>query len=337
MSRTAIAIIAAGMAAMGSAIANDSSAELGTGGLIFVRNDDVEMRSEDLSISTREVNVRYRFFNKSDKDVTVLVAFPMPEIRIDGPGDNIAIPTEDPVNLLAFSTIADGRPVTTQVEQRVYAFGLDRTQMLRDLGIPLAPHLQAASEALDKLPREKWDGLIRIGLAEIEQYDVGQGMKDHLVPRWSLQTTFYWQQTFRAKADTLIEHKYKPSVGASVQTSLGSPSSAKEEWYSDYKQKYCLDRDFNTAIDRARREAKSQFGAPYSEERVEYILKTGANWSGPIKDFRLVIDKGEASNLVSFCGAGIKKIGATQFEIRKSDFTPDNDLHVLILKRLPKG
>ena len=145
MSRTAVAIIAAGLAAMGSAIANDSSAELGTGGLIFVRNDDVEMRSEDLSISTREVNVRYRFFNKSDKDVTVLVAFPMPEIRIDGPDDNIAIPTEDPVNLLAFSTIADGRPVATQVEQRVYAFGLDRTQMLRDLGIPLAPHWSANS------------------------------------------------------------------------------------------------------------------------------------------------------------------------------------------------
>jgi len=337
MYKTAIATIAAAMAAMCPAAANDSSAELGTGGLTFVRNDDVEMRSEDLSISTSEVKVRYRFFNKSDKDVTILVAFPMPEIKLDGPDDNIAIPTEDPVNLLAFSTIADGRPVTTKVEQRVYALGLDRTQMLRDLAIPLAPHLQAASEALDKLPREKWDDLIRIGVAEILTYDVGQGMKDHLVPRWSLQTTFYWQQTFRSKADTVIEHKYKPSVGASVQTSLGSPNSVKEDWYSDYKQKYCLDRDFNTAIDRARREAKSEFGAPYSEARIEYILKTGANWSGPIKDFRLVIDKGEASNLVSFCGSGVKKIGATQFEIRKTDFTPDKDMYVLILTRLPKN
>lgn len=337
MLRTAVTIIAAAMAAMPPAVANNSSAQLGTGGLIFVRNDDVEMRSEDLLISTKEVNVRYRFFNKSDKDVILLVAFPMPEIRIDGPADNIAIPTEDPVNLLAFSTIADGRPVTTQVEQRVYAAGLDRTQMLRGLGIPLAPHLQATTGALDKLPREKWDDLIRIGVAEIEQYDVGQGMKDHLVPRWSLQTTFYWQQTFRAKADTVIEHKYTPSVGASVQTSLGSPGAAKEDWYTDYQQKYCLDRDFNMSIDRARREAKSQFGAPYSEERIEYVLKTGANWAGPIKNFRLVIDKGEASNLVSFCGTGVRKIGATQFEIRKNDFTPDKDLHVLILRRLPKG
>ncbi len=43
------------------ALANDSSAELATGGLVFVRNDDVEMRSEDLFISTREIRVRYRF------------------------------------------------------------------------------------------------------------------------------------------------------------------------------------------------------------------------------------------------------------------------------------
>src|SRR5262249_42117046 len=72
--------------------ANDSTAELATGGLVFVRNDNVEMRSEDLMISTKEVQVRYRFFNKSDKAVTVLVAFPMPEITVDGPDENISLP-----------------------------------------------------------------------------------------------------------------------------------------------------------------------------------------------------------------------------------------------------
>jgi len=161
-------------------------------------------------------------------------------------------------------------------------------------------------------------------------------MEDHLVPRWELQTTFYWEQTFRAKAETVVEHRYKPSVGASVQTALGSPTAVQEDWYDDYKQKYCLDKEFYTAVDRARREARSQYGAPYSEERIEYILKTGANWSGPIKEFRLVIDKGDASSLVSFCGDGIKKISPTQFEMKKTDFTPDSDLSVLILKRLAK-
>jgi Domain of unknown function (DUF4424) len=266
----------------------------------------------------------------------VLVAFPMPSIKVDGPDDNIAVPTEDPVNLLAFTTAVNGKPVTTKVEQRAYAAGVERTQMLRDLGIPLAPHLKATNEALDKLPRAKWDELVRLGLAEIDRYDIGKGMEDHLAARWELQTTFYWEQTFPAKAETVVQHRYKPSVGSSVQTQLGAPNSAKERWFDDYRRKYCLDKDFLSAVERARREAKAEFGAPYTEERLDYILKTGANWAGPIKEFRLVVDKAEASNLISFCGRGVKKIGPTQFEMKQTDFSPDSDLGVLILKRMPK-
>jgi hypothetical protein len=62
-----------------------------------VRNDDVEMLSEDLAISVREVSVRFRFLNRSDKDVAVLVAFPMPDIQVEGPDDIISVPTEGPV------------------------------------------------------------------------------------------------------------------------------------------------------------------------------------------------------------------------------------------------
>ena len=121
----------------------------------------------------------------------------------------------------------------------------------------------------------------------------------------------------------MIEHRYRPSVGASVQTSLGSPEAAKEAWYEEYKLRYCMDRPFLAAIERARVAAKSQSGAPFAEERIDYILKTGANWSGPIRQFRLVVDKGDADSLVSFCGADVKRIGDTQFEMRKSDYTPD--------------
>jgi hypothetical protein len=335
MRTTATALMLAACAAM-PAMANDTSAELATGGLLFVQNDKVEMRSEDLAISVKEVAVRYRFFNKATSDVTVLVAFPMPEVRIEEQDQNISLPTEDPVNLLAFTTTINGKPVKTQVEQHVFAAGIDRTQLLTSLGIPLAPHLKATNDALDRLPREKWDELIRLGLGEIEQYDIGTGMTKHLSARWSLRTTFYWEQTFPAKAETVIEHRYRPSVGGSAQTSLGSPSSLKEPWYDEYKRKYCLDSDFFASIDRLRKAAKSEFGPPYSEERIDYILRTGANWSGPIGQFHLTIDKGEASSLVSFCGQGVKKTGDTKYEMSKTDFSPDGDLAVLILKKTGK-
>jgi hypothetical protein len=40
------------------ALANDSTVELATSGLIFVHNDNVEMRAEDLFISAKVVQVR---------------------------------------------------------------------------------------------------------------------------------------------------------------------------------------------------------------------------------------------------------------------------------------
>jgi len=45
-----------------------------------------------------------------------------------------------------------------------------------------------------------------------------------------------------------------------------------------------------------------------------------------------VVDKGDLRNLVSFCGDGVRKISPTQFEMRKSDFTPEGNLYVLILE-----
>ena len=149
-----------------------------------------------------------------------------------------------------------------------------------------------------------------------------------------LQTTYYWEQTFPAKAEIMIEHRYRPSVGASVQTSLGSPDEAKEPWYEEYKDKYCFNADFLAAIERARKAANSKFGAPFAEERIDYILKTGANWSGPIKEFRLVIDKGAAENLISFCGDDVKKISETKLEMKKTDYVPDGNLSILILTKM---
>jgi hypothetical protein len=335
MRASAIGLALAGIAVL-PALGNDSTVELSTGGLIFVRNASVEIRSEDLSISTEEISVRYRFLNRSDHDVIVLVAFPMPDISVEGSDDVVTVPTDDPINLLGFTTVVDGKPVTTNVEQRAIALGIDRTAMLRALDIPLAPHLASTNEALDRLPPDKWGELLRVGLAEIEEDDTGRGMIKHLAARWTLQTTYYWEQTFPANAETVVEHRYKPSIGESVQTSLGSPDEDKESWFGEYKTKYCLESDFLDTVERERKAVNSKFGAPFAERRIDYILKTGSNWSGPIRDFRLVIDKGEPENLISFCGEDVKSIGDTKLEMRKSDYAPDGNLSILILKKLPQ-
>jgi Domain of unknown function (DUF4424)/YARHG domain len=71
--------------------------------------------------------------------------------------------------------------------------------------------------------------------------------------------------------------------------------------------------------------------AMWEQHLIEYVLTTGANWSGPIKDFRLVVDKGTPDNLISFCGQGVRKISPTQFELRASNFVPSSNVSVLVL------
>ena len=310
--------------------ANDSTAELGTGGLDFVQNDNVEMRSEQLFVSTEQVRVTYHFFNKSDQPVTNLVAFPMPDVTIPDQDTSIAVPTEDPINLLGFSTRANGQPVTTQVEQKVFAKGLDRTPMLQGLGIPLAPQLKATYDALDALPKDKWQPLIDLGIAEVVEYgNTPDGkMQQHLEPRWTLKTTYYWQQTFPPQQELVIEHQYKPSVGSTAGTGIGNSQIPDAHGYKDT---YCMDPGFVAAVARAQQAAQKVKNAYISEQRGDYILKTGANWAGPIADFTLTVDKGKPDNLISFCGTGVKKLSPTQFQVHYTDFTPKADLAVLIL------
>jgi hypothetical protein len=100
-----------------------------------------------------------------------------------------------------------------------------------------------------------------------------------------------------------------------------------------YVERYCTDAHFLAGVDR-RFAAMTKPGtfAIYTETWIGYVLRSGANWSGPIGDFRLVVDKGSTDNLVSFCMDGVTKIGPTRFEVRKADFEPTRDLNILIVK-----
>lgn len=327
------ATIAAALAAAPTLHANDSSAELHSGGLVLTKDPAVEMRSEDLFISAKQVRVTYRFANTSAKAVTILVAFPLPDITIEGEDDNISVPTQDPRNLMGFSTTVDGRPVAAQVEQKVFAKGVDRTAYLRALGVPLAPHLASTNTILDALPKAKKDEIIRLGLGQIMEYDAGHGWERRLYATWTLKTTYYWRQTFPAGREITVQHRYKPSVGGTAATSWGASYFPSDPTYAAQRAHYCVDDDFLAALKNTPHRPDVEF-TPFTEQRIEYILSTGANWKAPIGDFHMVIDKGDPSSLVSFCGQGVRKISPTQFEVRYHDFTPTKEVSVLILKRM---
>ncbi|TIP89371.1 MAG: DUF4424 domain-containing protein [Mesorhizobium sp.] len=309
--------------------ANDSIAELGTGGLILSRSDAVAMESEDLYISPEKVTIDYVFRNNTDKDVDAIIAFPMPDIEGD-PNEMPAIPAGQSDNFLGFEVTIDGVAAKPQLEQKAFALGIDVSADLKSQNVPFYPFGDAARAALEKLPQAVADDWVDRGLIIEDTTDDGSGMKTVYVPFWQLRSTYWWRSTFPANSAVHVAHRYKPSVGGTSSVSFFYDGQFQGQ-YAAYKTRYCMDGTFENVI---RKAAKSNpDGTPrYFENRIAYVLTTGGNWAtGSIGKFKLTVDKGDPKNLVSFCGENVRKVGSTRFEMTAENFYPEHDIDILLL------
>lgn len=309
-------LLAAFAALATPAVANDSTAQLGAGGLELVRNETVELLAEDLYVSATEVRVAYRFRNRTDAPVTYLVAFPLPAIDAVVPEAlNVVLPNSGSQNFIDFTVKVDGKPIIPDVEARVTAMGVERTDVLRHYGLPLNPIAEGLYQTLEKTPPDEQAELNRLGLVYVDPYNVEAA--------WRLETTYYWEQTFPPGHEVIVEHSYRPVTGFGF---FG-------DWVFDeptYRDKYCIDDAFEAAARRKLAAVKDSDNPYLNERRISYILTTANNWASPIRDFRLVVDKGSPDALVSFCGTGLRKISPTEFEMRATDFIPERELEILI-------
>jgi hypothetical protein len=313
-----------------AATANDSAAELSIGGLQFTRSPDVEMRSEDLKISLERISVRYEFVNTSAAPVTLTVAFPLPDIDL-AEGESIAFPSNNPLNFVDFETKVDGNPIKLNIEQRAFVGDKDVTALLRELKIAVLP-LGAQQFRPQDLPKSTRDRMASDGLL----MPVGSDERGRPLysPGWVVKTTVYREQSFPAGKPVIVEHTYRPSVGASADTILRKAlrqDKAMTREIGRYRREYCTTDDFLQALDKMAGASRNNT-AMIQERRISYVLKTGANWAGPIKNFHLSIDKGVPGRLVSYCPGGLK-IPTSLLEVKATDFTPDRDLKVLFVGR----
>jgi hypothetical protein len=326
-------LFAALLLGVSPAFANDTMSQLGTGGLVFLTSEDVSMDSEDLSVSSDQVKVVYQFTNKSDKDQHALVAFPLPDITGDG-DFMVAVPTEDAENIFGFSTTFDGQPVDSTLHQYAFAAGIDRTDLLNSLGVPLVPFGTATTEALNALSDDDKANLVHLGMVIPMQYDNGDGWKTDYTPVWTLKSTYSWEADFKAGETAEVVHTYKPSVGGTVAVTFLGPANEDENRAADYKKKYCTDDGLIKTLKKQLKASDDYYSAPYTESWISYIWSTGSNWSGPIGKFHLTVDKGDPKNLVSFCwDSEVNKTGPTTFEMEATDWYPpfNRELEILIL------
>jgi hypothetical protein len=309
------------------ALANDTTASTGAGGLVIERTDDIDLVSEDLFVSAAEIRIGYVFRNSTPRDVETIVAFPMPDRDLgEEYGEDVGYPSD-------FQTTVDGKPVSATLERKAMLKDKDYTELLTSLGIPIAPaSIDDATKAMDALPASDKQRLQKLELAGDEEYSYGaEPMRHHLIPLWTVRDKYWWKQTFPAGRELKVDHRYIPGIGGSVDSEIAFKQFRDTEDTKQAIATYCMDRDFIAAVDK-RSSKNEQIGPEMPDTRIDYILTTGANWAHGIGDFRLVVDKGKPGNLVSFCADNVKKIAPTQFEVRHSNWRPTSDLHVLIIE-----
>lgn len=310
-----VAALAAPLVASAAATANDSIARLDGEGLTLMSTERVAMVEEDLSIAVDRVAVDYLFRNLTSADVTATVAFPLPSIDVSGAlfagGAMVAFP-EAP-DFVGFRLTVDGQPVTATLHQRArLADGRDVTDRLRTLGVPLSP-FDPALEAVFVEPSEA------PRLARLEAL----GLADQDGPTWTLETAYVWEQTFPAGRDLAVHHTYVPVAGGTILP-IDLPEEAR--WF---REAFCVDDPTWAGLRRRATDGVIQF------QDVGYRLTTAAGWAGPIRRFRLTLDKGRPESLVTLCWSGLRKTSPTTFVFEAADFVPERDLAVAFVPAAP--
>jgi hypothetical protein len=332
LSAACAAAVLVGAAALSPLLASESSTELPIGGLSFTPSDDVTLESEDLTITPDHVIVKYRFVNHGAAPVVLTVGFPLPDIDLSDSDTNYSIPANDPINFVGFQTKINKAPIRYEVHQRALLAGKDVTAAVRAAGLELLPvgeHRAAltalAAQARDKLVKE---GLLVPAGTDQDGQTIYNGS-------WVVKTTVARRETLPPGKPVMIEHQYRTSVGLSLDTVLRKAvrqTATMEPEFQRYKADYCIPDELLKGIDRLAG-ATDVNTAKLQERRISYTLKSGGGWTAPIKDFRLVVDKGRADRMVSFCGDNVKKISATAFELKAKDFTPAQDLKILLISK----
>jgi hypothetical protein len=311
------------------ALADDSSAMLGAGGLQFTKAADMRMAKEDLFISPNAVRIRYEFANDSAQDVDTLVAFPLPDIDLYEFAESpIGTVGKDPVNFVDFKVVADGHAVPVQVEQRAFIGNRDVTQIVKSAGLPVNLLVGDGYDTLSKMPAGKKKALEQAGVAE------NGGSPDQEYPKWTVRTKFYWMQHFPAGKSVAIEHSYHPVTGQTFFTDMEldkKEDASARNWQGDY----CMDASTLTAIRQrlAARKKAAPDNALLNIYSTDFILKTANNWKGGIGVLHLTVDKLKPDNILSMCWDGtLKKTGPTTFESTLTNVQPVSDIKIAVLE-----
>jgi Domain of unknown function (DUF4424) len=290
-------------------LANDTLAVFGAGGLRFERTDELQIKREDLFLSPDEVRVEYVIRNLSAHEVHGTVAFPMPDIDVAAMSEtpHQFHPSANDGDIFDFHVDVDGRPIMPEFEAKALMEGKDITDLLKQHGVSVvAPDDR-------RLKREDIAALTAAGAF----FD-----DDEHHPHWIVKPIYHWIQVFPAERELSIAHRYRPVLG-------GTQPPIRKGDSGVFESEYCPDDAFLHAVQKLPRRQSDQ---TVDTRWLEYVLKTGANWAGPIERFHLEIGKADA-DLISLCpipGLKLERHGRA-FVADVANYVPVSDIKILFV------
>ena len=308
-----------------SARANDTAGYvLPTGGVVFEKQDGIQMQVEALYIRPEQIEVNYIFRNTTDKDITTQVFFPLPPISAVSDFYGYY---EDAEHHFNFNLWINGEKTDYQThftleqnEREVPAVALqlwktpEETLDFRQFHERVSAMPEADRQTLVDGNYLKWGGVF-VENPQTNEWEEGEGwtIEDGDDKMWQKLISYSWQQTFPAGKTVSVRHTYIPTA---MTTNVGTPFSKCIDTES---QKY---QDFVFIPENERTYSWQHLDA---QDYVEYILTTANNWQGPIENFNLLVESPLKS---AGCFDGEAFYAGQYFAVNRTHYTPQWDISV---------
>ena len=303
----------------GPGYSNDSEASIGVGGLQFEKNEHIQMVSEVLKISPDLVDVTYIYKNHSDKRQKILVGFPVPDMLCSNP----YIPY-----WLEFETFINGKKTDDWTfHKRKFLSTKVLDEMGKELGLDDgwwdSENRYSFCQALERI-NEFSPKLFRNIVQTDHTYDKNHPFKSYSHPFFTVLRT----QTFYPKETVTVRHVYKPVLGQHFL------------WGDNGLLSFdMMASDTRTDCDYARKvwDEYKFISSGSSAATLDYILKTGQNWAGTIKKFKLEIipRTEEDSYLVVSCFKGLSISLEGNYVFEAENFIPTENIDIAFLDYTP--
>ncbi|MBI4925634.1 MAG: DUF4424 family protein [Bdellovibrio sp.] len=316
----------------------NDTASMGTASNIrFVTNNKIVIHREDLTIGLKDATfagnvpivVEYEMENTSDSAETIQMAFPIPGCNFnDFLGFTVDERVSDANTCIKepkMNIWVDGKPTQGRWVNRylVAGRGFDESALSKganvkskDLDALLALMPQFIEQTISKEVEKQ--NLIFIKTIDELCKKMGKNANTfdcQPMKRIWAEKLFIWSHQFPPKTKVRIRHEYLVEASWNI------------DWRKRFKTDvFCLS---DPSVLKAWRK-HDKIAAPYLHHSyVGYILKTGGNWSGPIREFNLTIKKTDQRQLISTCFSGLKKTGLLEFKVSLKNFVPKEDLYIL--------